>query len=177
MNTQMVLFAIGPDKPGLVKEITAVIHESGGNLEDSRMASLAGDFALIVLFSGNNDAIDSVKKRCAQLESKLNITTQFKISTQKTDTGENSDFQFEATGHDQPGIVSRLSQVFADNGANLVSLETSLFNLAFAGTPMFRVNGQVSVPSGADIAKLRELLENVCDDMELLLEFTACQKI
>ena len=34
----MVLTAIGPDRPGIVKEVAAVIHAEGCNLEDSRMA-------------------------------------------------------------------------------------------------------------------------------------------
>jgi len=60
-ETQMVLTAVGPDRPGIVQAISSAIYESGANIEDSRMAVLAGDFALIVLFSGSPDSVEKVR--------------------------------------------------------------------------------------------------------------------
>ena len=39
-----VLTAIGDDRPGLVAEVTRYVLERGGNLEDSRMVNLHGQF-------------------------------------------------------------------------------------------------------------------------------------
>lgn len=171
MTTQMVLFAIGLDKPGLVSHISSVIHKAGGNFEDSRMTTLAGDFALIVLFRADEEAVRQIKMDCQSLEQELAITTFFRQASQKQAQAPTVNYSFEATGHDRPGIVSRLSSVFSKNGANVVSLDTSLVNMAFVGTPMFKVNGKIQVPATLDIVSLRDLLEDVCDDMELVLEF------
>ena len=45
-KSYLVLTALGPDRPGLVNEISAMVLAAGANLEDSRMAILGGEFAL-----------------------------------------------------------------------------------------------------------------------------------
>ena len=38
-NRSFVVFtAVGPDRPGLVNQISSLIHEAGANIEDNRMA-------------------------------------------------------------------------------------------------------------------------------------------
>lgn len=43
---QLVVTAVGPDRPGLVSNLTKRVLESGGNVEESRMARLAGKSTL-----------------------------------------------------------------------------------------------------------------------------------
>ena len=168
---KMVLFAIGPDRPGLVSEVSSVIHDAGGNVEDSRMATLAGDFALIFLFSLDPSQRAILEAGCKGLEKKLGITTQIRDASDRAAQAQGAVHSFTATGHDQPGIVRRLTEVLAKNGANVVSMETSLVNLAFHGTPMFKVTGKLSILAGVNIVTLRDRLEDVCEDLELLLDF------
>ncbi|MBN2339906.1 MAG: glycine cleavage system protein R [Deltaproteobacteria bacterium] len=172
MTTKMVMYAIGPDRPGLVSRLSAVVHNAGGNFEDSRMATLAGDFALLVLFSADDTAITQIQNDVKKIESELEITTHFRKASQKSDAGGTHEYSFEATGHDRPGIVSRLSAVLSQNDVNVISMDTSLVNMAFIGTPMFKIKGKVQTPKGTDIASLRDTLEDVCEDMELVLEFS-----
>ncbi len=50
-----VLTAVGDDRPGLVDEVTRYITERGGNLEDSRMVNLRGQFAMMMLVAGGKN--------------------------------------------------------------------------------------------------------------------------
>jgi glycine cleavage system regulatory protein len=50
MNTSLVITVIGPDRPGLVSRLSDVAQRFGANWEESRMASLAGQFAGMVHF-------------------------------------------------------------------------------------------------------------------------------
>ncbi|HEX2878975.1 MAG TPA: ACT domain-containing protein, partial [Polyangiaceae bacterium] len=72
----MVLTAAGADRPGLVKRISSAIAEAGANLEDSRMAILGGEFALILLFAGSAQSVNEVERRLQKLnnEGLLNVT-------------------------------------------------------------------------------------------------------
>ena len=47
----VVLTAVGPDRPGLVNQLSSLIREAGASIEDSRMAILGGEFAMILLVS------------------------------------------------------------------------------------------------------------------------------
>jgi glycine cleavage system transcriptional repressor len=49
VNRNIVLTAIGADRPGLVEEVSEFVLARGGSIEDSRMANLQGQFAIITL--------------------------------------------------------------------------------------------------------------------------------
>ena len=38
-TTQWIITAVGPDRPGLVGELTGLLHAGGANLLDSRMVN------------------------------------------------------------------------------------------------------------------------------------------
>ena len=48
-----ILTALGIDRPGLVDEVSRFIYDRGGNIEDSRMVNLRGQFAIMVLVGGD----------------------------------------------------------------------------------------------------------------------------
>ncbi len=58
---QLILTAVGPDRPGIVGELTAMIHSAGGNILDSRMVNLRGEFAILILLEASDT--DSEKMR------------------------------------------------------------------------------------------------------------------
>ena len=49
MTHHAILTALGTDRPGLVDEVSQFIFEHGGNIEDSRMVNLRGQFAIMLL--------------------------------------------------------------------------------------------------------------------------------
>src|SRR3954467_5650695 len=56
-KSYLVLTAVGADRPGLVSEISSLVLAAGANLEDSRMAIPHGEFALLLLVSGDEPAM------------------------------------------------------------------------------------------------------------------------
>jgi len=49
----LILTAVGPDQVGLVEKLSEFIARHGCNIEDSKMAVFCGEFAVIVLISGD----------------------------------------------------------------------------------------------------------------------------
>ncbi len=45
----MVVTASGPDGPGIVARLSKRVLDTGGNIELSRMARLAGEFTILML--------------------------------------------------------------------------------------------------------------------------------
>ena len=172
---KMVLTAVGPDRPGLVHEIASAIHEGGANLEDSRMAILAGDFALIVLFSGTAEVIDRLTEKARDLERELDFQIRIKQATPAHAAGDFRPFEVVVTGVDQPGIIHRVSQVLAGLEVNVASLESRLIPAAFHGTPMFSLRAEIQLPAGRKPEDLAEQLEQVCDQMHLSCDLLPLQ--
>src|SRR5207248_4650028 len=55
-----IFTALGSDRPGLVDEVSQFIFERGGNIEDSRMVNLRGQFAMMVLVSAEPAAMKKI---------------------------------------------------------------------------------------------------------------------
>lgn len=50
---QLVVTASGPDRPGIVARLSKRVLDCGGNVEESRMARLAGEFSILMLITFN----------------------------------------------------------------------------------------------------------------------------
>ncbi len=165
-KTYLVLTAVGPDRPGLVSEIASAIHVAGANLEDSRMAILGGEFALLLLLSGPEAAASAVEKAAAPLGEKLGL----RVLSKRTGRGQRKDFlpyRISVTGFDRPGIVLRISEILARRGVNVASLESRLAYAPLSGTPMFVLEAELQVPSEVVLAELRRELSAQCDEENL----------
>src|SRR3954453_12481984 len=88
-KSYLVLTAVGPDRPGLVNEISSLVLAAGANLEDSRMAILGGEFALLMLVSGEPKAIDEVELRGGDLGARLGVRV---LSKPTSSPATNTDF-------------------------------------------------------------------------------------
>jgi glycine cleavage system transcriptional repressor len=174
-KTYLVLHAIGPDRPGLVSQISAEIHAAGANLEDSRMAILGGEFALLVLVSGPESAAAALEQASGPLGEKLGLRVYWK----RTARGQPKNFlpyRISVTGFDRPGIVSRVSEVLARRGVNVASLESRLEYAPLSGTPMFVLEADLQVPSEVALAELRRELSAQCDEENLDMSLESVRK-
>ena len=71
MNKYLVISAIGQDRPGIVKDLSEIIYQHGGNILESRMAVLGEEFALLLLLTGHEKAIGEIVSQSEELEKRL----------------------------------------------------------------------------------------------------------
>ena len=74
MSAYLVISAIGQDRPGIVDEVSAFVLAHECNVEDSRMAVLGGDFALIMLVSGAEAEVEKLDGHLGELEKQSGLT-------------------------------------------------------------------------------------------------------
>ena len=79
----LILTAIGPDQVGLVQKISEFISRHGCNIEDSKMAVFAGEFALIVLLSGQERGLQSIGDSVEELRSQTGLHIWIKQPSKK----------------------------------------------------------------------------------------------
>ena len=163
-KSYLVLTAVGPDRPGLVSEISSLVHNAGANLEDSRMAILGGEFALLVLISGEEQAMREVAARGEALGARLGLRLLTKPTTSRQAARDFLPFHFRVTGVDRPGIVQRVAGVLAGRGVNVASLDSRLEFAPESGTPMFILEANLQVPSALALEDLRRELSKACEE-------------
>jgi glycine cleavage system transcriptional repressor len=170
-ESHLVLTAVGPDRPGLVNAISQLLRDAGANLEDSRMAILGGEFALLVLVAGTEAAIAGVEQRTAQLESELGL----KLLTKRTKPELKKNYlpyAMRVSGVDRPGIVYAVSELIARHGINVASLESRVSYAPLSGTPLFSLEADLQVPSEVALTELRKKIAVLSEEenLDVLLE-------
>src|SRR4051794_14494965 len=79
MRTEIVFTLTGTDRVGIVNDVTKLLLDLGGNIENSRMARLGGAFAMLLLVSLPNNQRGALDEVVATLPAQ-----GFKITTVKT---------------------------------------------------------------------------------------------
>ena len=163
----IVLTAVGADRAGLVKAITEKIHEAGANIEDSRMAILGGEFAILLLIGGSAGALSKVEAHKADLEDRLGLN----IVTKRTERGATAKpflpYLLKVSGFDRPGIVHQVAELLAKLDINVAALESRVSFAPLSGTPMFLLDARLQVPGQAVLRQLRQELSATCDAIDL----------
>ncbi len=163
----VVLTAVGPDRPGLVNEMSSLVRETGANLEDSRMAVLGGEFAIILLISGDADAVERVKQIGAQLETESRLRCILKETSRVTTPADYLPYRIQVSGADRPGIVQSIASILAGRGVNVASLESRVTFAPESGTPLFVLEAKLHVPSKIVLSELRSQLAATCEEENL----------
>lgn len=154
----LAVTAIGADRPGIVAAVSQVLHERGGNLEDSAMTILAGHFAIVLLVD-TDDEPDQLRAALEEVTRDLGLT----ISVSRAEAGRS---QPEPThllsvyGADRPGIVAGVTSAIAELGANITDLETQII-----GADTEPIYAMVIELTADDEARLEERLTQVCTSL------------
>ena len=163
--SQLIISALGPDRPGIVGELTAHLHAAGGNILDSRMVNLRGEFAIMILLDCPEAA---AAKLAADLPSigtkmklKLTVTPQETIAAPRSGIP----YRLKTYSMDQPGIVAKLTGVLRSRGVNIEELTARQESAPFAGTPLFLTEMLVTLPPGVALTKVRAELESAGNDL------------
>jgi glycine cleavage system transcriptional repressor len=165
-----ILTAIGADRPGLVDEVSQFIFERGGNIEDSRMVNLRGQFAMMVLIGGSDEALRKVEAELDALLQKSRLRVELQPAEPEkaaTATRDAIPYRLTATAIDQQGLVHRISHLLRELGVNIESLDTRLAAAPYTGAPVFEMELVVSVPRSAPLSKLRDQLGKLCDELNI----------
>lgn len=167
MSTHLVISALGADQPGIVNELTRCIYDYGGNVADSRMTVLGGDFAVMLLVTGNWNSIAKLEDQLPQLGEKLGLTISLRRTEERQHSRDTLPYVVEVVALDNPGIVHNLAHFFSSRNINIQDLHTSSYAAAHTGTPMFAVHMTVQIPAKQHIAGLREEFMDFCDQLNL----------
>src|SRR3989338_10066030 len=108
-NNYLMITASGEDKVGIVDRFSGKIAESGCNIEESRMAVLGEQFALIMLLSGPWNALSKLEVQMGALGEQLGLTIIHKRTRQRERTRPAIPYRVEVVAMDHPGIVRTLA--------------------------------------------------------------------
>ncbi len=170
MKTYFILSAMGKDRPGIVADVSEVIYDCGGNIEDSSMSLLRNHFALLLLFSTEREEVNQkLPSALKRLEWEKNLTVFYSSITFEEaypKLKEQADrFKLTTSGVDHAGIVFKVCRLLADRKVNIIDMETHRVLSAESGTPLFEMDMDVEIPRSISEQGLREALHRLANEL------------
>lgn len=147
MKPVVLISIIGPDRIGLISAVTSRLYELGVNLGDTTFAVLGKGFEFTSLVELPRDLapqqVQSALAGLPELEGATMDVKTFGFGPLHGATGHIT-HRIEVSGGDRPGIIARLTEVFAGFGANIVRMNSRKV-LASGGT-QYVTRFAVSIP-------------------------------
>lgn len=167
----LVVTAIGQDKRGTVEKITDVVVAHQANIEESKMARLGGEFAVIMLLSLSDENQDKIIKGFETVQ-----TQGLTITCRTTDFSRLQKFvgyvpyEISVIGADHEGIVNHIARYLASEQINIEEMDTTVSHAPNTGTPLFAMSARVQAPPQLSLGQLRKKLADVGEALDVDIE-------
>ena len=171
----LILTAVGPDRVGLVEKISEFIARHGCNIEDSKMAVFCGEFAVIVLISGDGGKLVKIASDYREIEAETGLTISIKTPAIRKTEESYLPYKLTASCMDHPGIVYQISNVLSTMGVNIESMETKTYSAPVSGTPIFQLEADLAVPTRTNINQLRERFAEIQREENIDIDLAAAK--
>lgn len=162
------LSAVGRDRPGIVAAVTGVLAEHDGNLQDSTMATLQGQFAIVLIVAAPDDVdADTLQSALDGVASAFDLVIAVRplheVAASPTgsfsapgDGGDSTQaWSIAVHGADHPGIVHGITAALADLGGTIIDLATHLVGSPEA--PVYTLTIRATVPAATSDAVAEQL--------------------
>jgi glycine cleavage system transcriptional repressor len=174
MKRWFALSAIGRDRPGIVADLAELIYECDCNLEDSSMTILGSEFAVLLLLTGEGEAVEQrLSAACKRVEWEKRLTVFFRpLEGEPVPYGVShhaSALELHATGVDKAGIVARVARCLANHKVNITQMATASRPEPQTGAPIYSMRISMDAPEGSDLKALRHELESIATSLHIEL--------
>ncbi|WP_036800996.1 ACT domain-containing protein [Photobacterium marinum] len=166
MEHYLVVTAVGTDRPGISDEVTRLISQCDCNIVDSRLAIFGREFTLIMLLSGNANAISRVESTLPLKAQQHDLLTVMKRTTKHEYRlfPYTADFHIEAD--DAPGIIEQFTRFFASRQIDIASLSAHTHEAGQEGDPnRFQLQISANLPEDCNLTTIQEEYEALCQDL------------
>lgn len=116
---------VGKDQTSIVSHVTAALYDAGGNLGESSMMRLGGNFTIMMMveFSGSKKDLHDV---LTSITDSMGLHLHIDKIDAKLHEHRIPDVRISVYGADRSGIVSKVTSVLAEAGLNILDLESDV---------------------------------------------------
>ena len=161
MRDKLIISAFGPDRKGIVSEISSIINKCNGNIETSRMVRLEEQFSILILIKIENKDIEILKNKIEKIEN-LNIATN---TINRSNKIYKNKFHLYINGADNEGIVYSFSNYFSKLNINIEEVNTNIKNAPVSATPLFMMDLIITSAEEVNKNKLIEDLNEISEKL------------
>jgi glycine cleavage system transcriptional repressor len=163
----VVLTAVGPDRVGIVDDLSGVVTSGGCNIEESKMAVLGGEFAVIMLVSGPSTAVESLSRSLPGIGEKMGLRLTGQPTHEPRAEEKGRPYLLKAVSLDTPGIVHSVTGLLRRYDINIEDMETETARAPWTGAPMFRLSAHLVIGPTVSVNDLKKELAHLQQQQDL----------
>jgi glycine cleavage system regulatory protein/folate-dependent phosphoribosylglycinamide formyltransferase PurN len=165
-TTSLIVTLVGPDRRGIVSQLSERAQRYGANWAASRLTRLAGEFAGTVHLEVPNEHVDALVAALRDLSSS-GLQVVVARSTGASVPPTLRAVELELVGEDRIGIVSKLTGMLAERGISIENLHTEILRSGISGKQTFRIGAHLLLPAALSVDALRRELGALAHEMTL----------
>lgn len=162
MRSKLIISANGPDRKGIVSEISSIISNHSANIETSKMIRLEKEFAMLILVEVEENKNEVLCNALNQIPG---------LFVNLINTKNNLDILYEnklhlyINGADNEGIVHSFSNLLSELEINIDEVNTKIENAPMSATPLFMMDLIIGSKSKINIQKINEKLNIIAEKL------------
>nr|WP_314628757.1 formyltransferase family protein [uncultured Noviherbaspirillum sp.] len=165
-TTSLIVTLVGPDRHGIVSQLSERAERYGANWAASRLTRLAGEFAGTVHLEVPHEHADALVAALRELSSSGLQVVVARSSSASVPAALRA-VELELVGDDRIGIVSTLTRILAERGVSIENLHTEILRSGVSGKQTFKVGAHLLLPASLSVDALRQELGALAHDMTL----------
>ena len=130
------------------------------------MTRLSGHFSMLMTVSGSDSAVADITKALGERGDGMIYNVAPCVPDEMDEQDEFAAF-FRLEGADSPGLISKVTAIFAEHALSVDYIETGQEAAPFGGTTLFSMDGRVTMsgppPASFDPEAIREKLDNLAE--------------
>ena len=175
MRSYVVFSSMGPDRPGLARQIAEFFTARGINIERSRGCVLGDEFGMIILTSGNTDDIERLIQDLDSLRQKtgLDIYIRKTKAPSHREAPPSIPYKLIAISIDHPGIIHQICRALQSRQINIDDISTNVDHNPVTGANVFQMVCFFSLPPAVKIIDLKNDFNRISDEYNIDIRFDA----
>ncbi len=125
MSDWSMLTLVGQDRPGIVARVTRALYLAGCTLGEASMLRLGGSFTILLMVKGSQPC-EGLESALAPVATELGLRVHLDPLEGGLHRHLIPNFQVRVSGADRPGIVADVTEVLAEQGFNILELESDV---------------------------------------------------
>ncbi|PFG55621.1 glycine cleavage system transcriptional repressor [Vibrio sp. ES.051] len=169
MKQNLVLTAVGTDRPGICNQVVKLVTQAGCNIVDSRIAIFGNEFTLIMLLTGNASNVTRVETQLPLLGQEHDLITIMKRTASHELLGHSYTMEVFIESDDRLGLTEEFTRFFAGQqiGLDSLSAQTISKSKIQRDTDQFHIAITASVSTDSNLMQLQENFDELCKSLNV----------
>lgn len=172
MTQNLVITALGSNNPGIVHKLIGHVSHCGCNIVDSKLAIFGNEFTLIMLLSGEWNAMMQVESSLPLKSQELDLITMMKRTEQHQPVEYDHTVEFSISIPDSTGLIERFTLCFTKHNINLAAFKSAVNPANEANSSdLLEAHFTLNTMRDCDLNQLEHELAELCTELNADYQF------